>query len=131
MVSPLLLQVKILPANQRDCETDTCTDGAGREQTMLLQEKRQEFDMAVDEALDGLSGVQQILSMLKVECFSVPTGDIAPAAKLKVQRASHHCNRLIAEIQDLLQPLSHDLEVLNLRATRSSEVIASSKKRKG
>ena len=131
MVSPLLLQDKVLPANQRDCETDAYTDGAGREQTVLLQEKRQEFDMAVDEALDGLSGVQQILSMLKVECFSVPTGDIAPTAKLKVQRASHHCNRLIAEIQDLLQPLSHDLEVLNLRATRSSEVIASSEKRKG
>lgn len=117
MVSSVLLQDKILPANQHACETDACTDGADREQTLLLQEKRQEFDMAVDEALDGLSGVQQILNMLKVECFSVPTGDIAPPAKLKVQRASHHCNRLIAEIQDLLQPFSHDVEVLNLRAT--------------
>jgi hypothetical protein len=116
MGSPLLPQDQLLPAHQRGGETEVCTDGTGKEQTVLLQEKRQAFDMAIDDALDGLSEVQQILSMLKVECFSVSTGDIASPTKLKVQRAAHHCKRLIAEIQELLQPLSHDGEVFHLLA---------------
>jgi hypothetical protein len=113
MGSPLLLQNKAFPANQHDgCEADACTDGIGREQATLLQEERQAFDMAIDEVLDGLSEVRQILCVLKVECFSGLASNIAPAAKLKVQRASHHCSRLIAEVQQCLQPLPDDLEAI-------------------
>ncbi|HYU73061.1 MAG TPA: hypothetical protein VEL31_10315 [Ktedonobacteraceae bacterium] len=132
MVSPSLLQNKALPGNRHDGEADVCTDGIGREQVALLQEERQEFDMAIDEVLDGLSGIQQILNVLKAECFSGVTSNIAPA-RLKVQRASHHCNRLIAEVQQLLQPLPDDLGALILREipSRSLETITSSKDRKG
>jgi hypothetical protein len=133
MVSPLLLQNEALPGNRHDGKADVCTDGIGREQVALLQEERQEFDMAIEEALDGLSGIQQILGVLKAECFSGFASNIAPAARLKVQRASHHCCRLIAEVQQLLQPLPDDLEALMLRETpsRSLETITSNEKRKG
>jgi hypothetical protein len=133
MVSPLLLQNEALPGNRHNGEADVCIDDVGREQIALLQEERQEFDMAIDEVLDGLSGIQQILGVLKAECFSGLASNVAPAARLKVQRASHHCNRLIAEVQQLLQPLPDDLEVLMLRETPSLslETITSSEKRKG
>lgn len=133
MVSPSLLQDGTLPSNRHNGKEDVCADGIGREQVMLLQEERQAFDMAIDEVLDGLSDVQQILGVLKAECFSGLTSTIAPATRLKVQRASHHCGRLIAEVQQLLQPLPDDLEALILRETpsRSLETITSNEKRKG
>jgi hypothetical protein len=133
MVSPLLVQNEALPGNRHDGEINVCTGGIEREQVALLREERQEFDMAIDEVLDGLSGIQQILGVLKAECFSGSASNIAPVARLKVQRASHHCNRLIAEVQQLLQPLPDDLEALILRETlsRPLEMSTSSEKQKG
>jgi hypothetical protein len=94
MTSPLLLSKK-------------STNGTNREHIQLLQEERQAFDMAIDEALDGLSEVQQILGRMKL-AYCLPGGHVAPRTKLKIQRAYHHTLRIIAEIQDHLQPLSSE-----------------------
>lgn len=103
-------------ANQRTCQADADTTGL-----TLLPSHLQEFDMALDEAVEGLTGAQQILIQLKTACISAQTGDIAPPEKLKVQRGVHHCARLLTEIQTLLQPLSLDLQRLMRQEVSFSE----------
>ena len=100
------------PIRQPDADTTDLT---------LLPSHLQEFDMALDEAIEGLTGAQQILIQLKTACFSAQTGDIAPSGKLKVQRGVHHCARLLTEIQMLLQPLSLDLQRLMRQEVSFSE----------
>jgi hypothetical protein len=51
----------------------------------------------------------------KAKYFSIPLSTIPPVAKRKVQRASHHCHRIISEIQQFLQPFSQELQEIFLR----------------
>jgi hypothetical protein len=96
--------------NQTSSEpNDTSTNNTLADQDSHLQEKRETFDRALDEALEGLAEARHVLNELKTRCFFAATTAATPMVKLKVQRASHHCNRLMDEIQELLKPLSHDL----------------------
>jgi hypothetical protein len=100
-------------------------DTVATEFATLVQTHRQTFDMSLDETLEGLQGVQQVLNILRVACFSVPTSSPTSAVKLKVQRASYHCTMLMTEVRQLLQPFSQELQIL-LNAPEASSNVSGS-----
>jgi hypothetical protein len=126
MKSTSMLQQPIKPLNQQGNEHFHDENGTESELAEALQVKRQQLDISLEEVIERLAETQQLLNGLKVICFSVSTPFITPTAKLKVQRTSHHCNRLLTEVQrlshdctrlstevqQLLQPFSHDLLTL-------------------
>src|ERR1700681_2855717 len=112
MRSTLLLQNDVSLSDHDNDPTGEYIDVSATELAKIVQAHRQEFDMSLDEALEGLQGIQQILNNLKEECFSVPTTNLTPPVRLKVQRASHHCTRLMTEMMLLLQPFPQELQAL-------------------
>lgn len=55
--------------------------------------------------------MRQVLNLLQAKYFSVPNSNILPEAKGKLQRTSHHYNRLMAEVMQHVQPFSQELQV--------------------
>jgi len=119
MRSTLLLQNNISRSDHPHDQVGEGIDGSASELAKIVQMHRQEFDMSLDEALEGLEGIQQILNKLKGECFSVPIPNLAPPVRLKIQRASHHCTRLMTEMILLLQPFPQELQALLPLETQS------------
>lgn len=113
MESVVVLEKPDVSSDQLKNETAECINTAERERREVLQSQRQQFDMALDEAVDGLQEAQQILHMLKIMYFAEETTVVAPTTRLKLQRASHHCNRLLSEVYQLLQPFSQELQALS------------------
>jgi hypothetical protein len=116
MKSVLLSQDDVSHADQFDNQAGEGTDRSTTEPATIAQLLRQDFDMSVDEALEGLQGVQQVLHQFEATFFSVPISTLTPEARLKVRRTSHHCTRLIAEVQQLLLPFSQDQTFISLEA---------------
>jgi hypothetical protein len=109
--------------SQQNNKRNECDERKLMEQEANVQIYRQSFDIGIEGTLDGLQEVQQVLNLLKAEYFSVPTSNITPEAKLKLQRTSHHCNRLMAEVIHLLQPFSSELQIFF-----SEEILAATSK---
>jgi hypothetical protein len=84
------------------------TDKSVTEIAEIVQAQRQVFDMSLDEAIEGLQGAQQALNALKEAWMFSST----PEIRLKIQRASHHCMRLMTDIMQSVHPLSQELQTL-------------------
>ncbi|SRR6266487_1446861 len=99
---------------QQTHENDTYVPITDEGHKEALQTQRQAFDMAIDEVVEGLQEIQLILNRFKATCFAVPRTEIAPTTRLQVQRTSHHCARLMAEVLHLLQPFSQGMQAFSM-----------------
>lgn len=110
MESVLLIQEDVSCEGRLDDQVGEHTNRSAKELATVAQLLRQEFDMSVDEALEGLQGIQQVLNQLQATLFSAPIPTLTPTARLKVRRTSHHCARLLTEVQQHLLPFSQELQ---------------------
>jgi hypothetical protein len=106
----------LTPLQEKGCFIDETSsfwlDAIGEGYTPSLQQQQQALDMAMEEVQEGLSEVQGILNAFKALCECFPN-TVTLEAHLHILLASQHCHRILQEVHELLNPLSHLLQMKN------------------